>query len=111
MKRLGVTNKNILAKFVGLANATKLPVYLESASKLARDNNFPKMTTLVDKDYSGDFFVIEKRNGLWQVQKIDAELGKVTGITPWLPTKKMDDALDFTMAFIAVLKERDQVLA
>jgi hypothetical protein len=110
MKRLGVTNKSMLARFVMLANTLEIPITIGEHRSLKNDITFPKALTIAGPNHHGEVFTILKRDGMWQIQAID-EAGKPKGVTPWLPTKKMDDAMDFALMLYKNIKERDQVLA
>jgi hypothetical protein len=104
--RFGVTNKNVLAKFVALANEKRMPISIDGAHKLARDKNFPAMETLLKGDIENvPYYSVEKSNGRWQVQKWDPRTEKFQGITPWLLTKKFEAALDFAIALTTGVDE------
>lgn len=105
IKRIGVTNKNILALFVRLANELEWPIYLEHYDRLKKDRNFPEMNTYVGDQQDG-FYQLEKRNGQWQVQFVEDI--DVVPVTKWVGTKKFEENLDFALEIAREIKKRGQ---
>jgi len=107
MKRFGVTNRNVLASFVSVANAMGWPTYIERYKLLCKDNNFPKAKHLAEGGLAEHehFFQVEKKNGTWQVQKV-SEKG-VHPITPWITTRKFIEALELTAHIVQEKKDQD----
>lgn len=104
IKRMGITNKNILALFVKLANELDWPIYVEYYDRLKKDKNFPEMKTFVNQ--ADDFYQIEKQNGQWQIQYVE-EID-VKPVTPWIGSKKFEDHLEFSIGLAKEIKKRGQ---
>ena len=93
MKRLGFTNKMVLANFVELANAMGWNVYIPFYKYLKKDPYFPVVKNPVESiNDVQQFFKVEKNNGRWQIQKHDR--GVVHGVTDWTTTRMFLNSLD-----------------
>lgn len=104
MDRIGVTNKNILAKFVTLAKLKEWPVAVQHAEKLKRDKLFPKFTSVSIGTY-GYFYQVEKQNGNWQIQRVDYDGAKE--VSNWMGTRKFETMLD-NIITIQEIEKRNQ---
>lgn len=105
IKRMGVTNRNVLALFVRLANELGWPIYLEYYDRLKKDKNFPAMNTYVGDQPDG-FYQLEKQNGQWQIQFVDDI--DVKPVTQWTHTKKFEENLEFSLDVVREIKKRGQ---
>lgn len=107
MKRFGITNKNIVAKFVEAANKLDWPVYINRYKLLERDELFPEIKFLAKEglDDYGHYYQLEKQNGRWQIQKVDTS--GVFPVTGWLSTRPFIAGL--TMVADIIEEKRDQV--
>lgn len=104
MKRVGVTNKNILAKFIHLAKLKDWPVVVPHADTLKRDKLFPKFNS-VSLDTYGYFYQVEKQNGNWQIQRVDYD--GVKEVSNWMGTRKFETMLENVIT-IQEIEKRDQ---
>lgn len=104
MKRVGVANKNILAKFIQLAKLKDWPVSVPHANTLKKDKLFPPFNS-VDLDTYGYFYQVEKQNGNWQIQRVDFD-GPLP-VSNWMGTRKFETMLE-NMITIQEIEKRDQ---
>jgi len=97
MNRLGVANKNALAKFVRLSNLLEWPIMLASPNRLYKDQLFPMARHMAKsiEDY-GHYYQLEKRNGRWQIQRVTPE-GEVP-VTDWVSTRNFLTGLDVVIS-------------
>ncbi len=108
MERLSTVNKNILASFVKLANTLGWPIYIDHVTRLKKDLNFPEMKTLIEGDNHSHFYQLEKRNGKWQIQKVDNMAMTVSNITEWMNSRVFYECLKTAAGIFTEDKKRDQ---
>lgn len=104
MKRLGNSNKAILAKFAKFAELKNWPAHFVDAKKLQKDRLFPKVQ-IISIDTYGHYYQVEKRNGKWQIQRVDFEGQKA--VSAWMGTRKFETMLDNVIT-IQEIEKRDQ---
>jgi len=112
VERFSIANRNILSKFVELANLNSWPAYIPGYERLEKDNNFPRLHTPVDSDQHTEpvcYYQLEKSNGKWQIQFVDEHSAQILGVTDWKFTRKFEESMGFAVELLKHQKEKDQV--
>lgn len=102
--RVTVANRNILARFVELANILGWVVDLPRSHTLSRDKTFPLPNRVVE---SGDteWYTINKDRGLWSIVRISVEMEKCEVVLSGLQTRTFESALESTIKILQESKK------
>lgn len=104
MQRHSVIVRNILAKFIQVANELSVPVFVDRADDLYKDENFPRIFQKVDKNFPHDYLQVDFLGGLWHVSVVRPDDGYtvVPIMKPCHPRsfhRGLSTALDILKAF------------
>lgn len=103
VKRITVANRNIMAKFIELANMNDWTVDIAHTT-LVKDKLFPVPNNVVHEQ-SICWYFVDKNNGKWDLMKLDGQDCTQSVIVGGLSTRAFECVLESSIKILQEIKK------